>query len=67
MNSENRTITIIVSPKGQTKIETHGFTGSVCQSASKFIEKALGKSIVERLKPTFYQEHHNSQQEYENQ
>ncbi len=67
MNEPTKSITIIVSPKGRTKVETHGYYGPSCREASKFIEEALGKSTVERLKPTFYQEHHNSEQEYENQ
>lgn len=62
-----KTVTIIVSPKGDTSIETHGFIGPSCREASKFIEEALGKSTVERIKPVFYQTQHNIQQEYENQ
>ena len=37
-----KTIEIIVSPTGQTKIETKGFSGSACRDASRFLEEALG-------------------------
>ena len=63
MNSENRTITILISSKGATKIETHGFSGPACQSASKFIEEALGKRNAEQLKSAFYQTTVNHEQE----
>ena len=41
--SRMKTIEIIVSPSGQVRIETKGFSGSECQEASRFIEQALGK------------------------
>jgi len=49
-----KTIEITVSPKGETRIETKGFTGNECRDASKFIESALGKSIGQTLKPEFH-------------
>ena len=61
----NQTITIIVAPDGSTKIETHGFTGSTCRDASKFIEKALGRGTVERLKPEYFREETNNPQHME--
>ncbi len=48
-------IEIVISPNGQTQIETKGFTGSECRDASKFIEQALGKQASEQLKPEFHQ------------
>lgn len=50
-----KTIEITVSPTGETKIETKGFTGSSCQQASKFIEEALGQKLSEKLTTEFYQ------------
>lgn len=35
-------IEVTVSPKGETKLETKGFSGSNCQDASREFEKALG-------------------------
>jgi len=50
-----RTIEIIVSSKGETQVETKGFTGDSCREASKFIESALGKVSNEQLKPEFHE------------
>ena len=52
-----KTIEIIVSPKGESRIETKGFVGNSCREASKFIESALGKTSTETLKPEFYIQH----------
>ena len=49
-----RTIEVIVSPAGETTIQTKGFVGSQCQQASRFLEQALGKQAVERLTAEFY-------------
>jgi len=60
----NKTITITVAPDGKTKIETHGYTGSTCREASRFLEDALGVGTVERLKTEYFlDENHNLQQE----
>ena len=48
-------ITVIVAPDGQTKLETQGFAGSQCRSASKFLEVALGKTTEERLTAEYHQ------------
>ena len=34
----NKTIEITVSPTGETKVETKGFTGGECRDASQFVE-----------------------------
>ena len=49
-----KTIVITVSPKGETQVETKGYTGSGCREASKFIESALGITTEDSLKPKFY-------------
>ncbi|MDA7918235.1 DUF2997 domain-containing protein [Mariniblastus sp.] len=49
-----KTIEIIVSTKGESQVETKGFTGNGCREASKFIESALGKNAGETLKPEFH-------------
>ncbi len=51
-----KTITITVDTKGQTKIETRGFTGSECRDASRFVEQALGQRTAETLTAEFYQD-----------
>jgi hypothetical protein len=47
-------IEVIVSPTGETNIETKGFTGSSCRDASRFIEKALGHTAGEQLTAEFH-------------
>ena len=49
-------IEITVDAKGQTKVETRGFTGSECREASRFIEQALGQRTGETLTTEFYQD-----------
>ena len=49
------TIEILVSPTGQTRLETKGFSGSECQEASRLMESALGKKSDEQLTSEFYQ------------
>ena len=60
-----RIIEIVVSPTGQTQVETKGFTGSECREASRFVEEALGKCTGEKLTGEFYAEtsadQHNQQ------
>ena len=51
----NQTIEIIVSPNGQTRMETKGFVGSQCLEASRFLETALGKTTSESRTSEFYQ------------
>ena len=48
-------IEIVVSPTGQTQIETKGFTGSECRDASRFVEQALGKQTSEQLTAEFHE------------
>lgn len=52
----SKIIEIIVSPKGETRVETKGFAGGECREASKFVEDALGKQGQERMTPEFYQQ-----------
>lgn len=59
----NRIIEITVSPTGETKIETKGFTGSSCQQASRFIEQALGQQVGEKLTCEYYQQPVTQQQQ----
>ena len=47
-------IEIVVDTKGQSKVETKGFTGNECVEASKFIEQALGQQAEMRTTPEFF-------------
>jgi hypothetical protein len=49
-----KTITVTVAKDGSTKVETRGFAGASCQSASEFLEKALGTRQTEVLTSEFY-------------
>ena len=44
-----KTIEIIVNAKGESTVQTKGFTGANCRDASKFVEQALGQRIDEQL------------------
>jgi hypothetical protein len=46
----NQTIEIIVSPTGQTRISTRGYSGPTCKEATRALEQALG--LVEKDQPT---------------
>ena len=50
-----KVIEVIVSPTGETKVETKGFSGGECREASKFIEQALGRRVNEQLTAEFHQ------------
>ncbi len=45
-----RTIEVIVSSTGQTKITSRGYAGSSCKNATRALEQALG--VVESDRPT---------------
>ena len=51
----SKTIDIIISPTGQSRVETKGFTGAECREASRFIEQAIGQQTHEILKAEFHQ------------
>ena len=57
----NKIIEIIVSPTGETRLETKGFTGNECKEASKFVEQALGNQAGEQLTAEFHQNHEYKQ------
>jgi hypothetical protein len=45
---------VTVSPRGETTVQTKGFAGVECLSASKFVEEALGTATHERKTNEFY-------------
>ncbi len=47
-------IEMIVSPTGETKLQTKGFAGASCQQASKFLEAALGLRASEQLTAEYH-------------
>ncbi|WP_417746729.1 DUF2997 domain-containing protein [Rosistilla oblonga] len=60
----SKTIEIVVTPTGQTQVQTKGFVGSECRQASRFIELALGKRTDEELTTEFHQQA-SQQQSYQ--
>jgi hypothetical protein len=50
-----KTIVITVSPKGETQLETKGFSGAECRSASQFLETTLGTPSQEQVTAEFHQ------------
>jgi hypothetical protein len=49
-------IEIIVSPQGEARLQTIGFSGTSCRDASRFLERALGQSVSEQLTAEFHQQ-----------
>ena len=49
------TIEVIVSPTGDIVIEAVGFKGADCETATKFLEEALGVVNSKVKKPDFHQ------------
>lgn len=56
-----RIIEVIVSPKGETRLQTKGYAGSECRQASKFLEQALGVITVETKTAEYYAAANNEQ------
>jgi hypothetical protein len=50
-----RIIEVLVSPTGETTVQTKGYAGGECLRASKFLEQALGSVTAERKTADFYQ------------
>ena len=60
--STKKVIRVIVGPRGETRVETKGFSGGECREASRFLEQALGQPASEQLTPEFYQAQSAEQQ-----
>lgn len=50
-----RVIEVIVSPTGETVVQTTGYVGPDCVQASRFLEEKLGTRTTERLTADFYE------------
>jgi hypothetical protein len=62
----SKVIQVVVNKKGETKIETTGFTGSSCQEASRALEQALGAKTGETLTGEYYTASNEQQIEAQN-
>jgi hypothetical protein len=47
-------IEVIVYARGETTIQTKGFSGSECQQATKALEAALGAKLSDQPTSEFY-------------
>ncbi len=61
----SRTIEIIISPSGESRVETKGFAGSDCREASRFLESALGNTTSESLTAEYFETHTHQQNHLE--
>jgi len=50
-----RIIEVIVSPTGETTVQTRGYAGADCLQASKWLEKTLGTVAADAKTSEFYQ------------
>ena len=50
-----RIIEIVVSPQGETTVQTKGYSGAECLQASKWLEQALGVATNDNKTAEFYQ------------
>ena len=57
----SKIIEITIGPKGETTVQTKGFSGTECRDASRFVEQALGQRTAEQLTGEFYQGQQTSQ------
>jgi len=49
-----RIIEIIVSPTGETTVQTRGFVGGDCVHASRWLEDALGNATADRKTSEYF-------------
>jgi len=52
------TIEITISPQGEVRLETKGFSGATCQAASRAWEQALGIRQSEQLTSEYFAASH---------
>jgi hypothetical protein len=50
-----RTIEVVISPTGESRVQTRGYAGSACLEASRFLEQALGIVADDQKTGEFYQ------------
>jgi hypothetical protein len=50
-----RIIEVVVSPQGETTVQTKGYAGADCLAASSFLEQSLGVTANDIRTAEFYQ------------
>ena len=58
-------IEIIVSPQGESRIESFGFVGRACRIATAWFEKTLGIRRADHLKPEYFEQQTTNVQQQE--
>ena len=56
----NKQIIVEVDTEGGTTVDAQGYQGESCQEATAFLEKALGRSVTQRLKPDYWRQKLNN-------
>jgi len=59
----NKAIEVVIQPDGSLKIDAVGFTGSDCDKATAFLEKARGQTTGKSRKPEYFTAARVSQQQ----
>lgn len=59
----SRIIEVVISPQGETTVQTKGYSGSDCLAATKFLEEALGVVGSDRKTSEFYGQTTQNQQQ----
>lgn len=50
-----KTIELVISPTGGTRLETKGYSGAECLAASQALETALGRRLSEQKTAAYHQ------------
>lgn len=58
-----KVIEVTVLTTGEVVVQTKGFAGAECLSASKFVEEALGRAVTERKTAEFFNASETEQQQ----
>ena len=59
-----RILEVLVSPQGETTVQTKGYAGSACVQASQWLEQALGLVTADRKTSEFYSEQQQQQEHH---
>ena len=59
-------IEVTISPAGEARVETKGFTGRDCFQASEFLEAALGQRQSDRMTSEYYEVNQSSELRQQN-
>jgi hypothetical protein len=58
-----KTIEVLINTSGQLTINAAGFSGSDCEKATAFLERALGRLAAKQRKPEWRQRNQRTNQQ----